>query len=128
MLPGSHRTGFLFPQRKHDHPEEFDFAMESYGFDASAEVPVEVRANHVEYAGKLNWLVSEVVARNVPFTASIKELYRRTAEGGIIQVGGQTIRVSEFGPGCTLSLAPNRMAVNNAGESSPSDDVTVVVG
>ena len=41
----------------------------------------------VEYAGKLNWQVSEVVARDVPFAATIKELYRKTAAGAISQVG-----------------------------------------
>jgi phytanoyl-CoA hydroxylase len=44
VVPGSHRTGYLFPQRSHDNPDEFDVSRESYGFDESAEVPVEVRA------------------------------------------------------------------------------------
>ena len=42
VLPGSHRQGYLYPQRNHENPDEFDFAQESYGFDGSAEVPVEV--------------------------------------------------------------------------------------
>ena len=42
VLPGSHRQGYLYPQRNHENPDEFDFAQESYGFDASDEVPVEV--------------------------------------------------------------------------------------
>jgi len=42
VLPGSHRMGYLYPQRNHDQPEEFDFAQESYGFEDSAEIPVEV--------------------------------------------------------------------------------------
>lgn len=42
VLPGSHRPGYLYPQRKHDNPDEFDFAAESHGFDDSGEVPVEV--------------------------------------------------------------------------------------
>jgi hypothetical protein len=42
----------------------------------------------VEYAGKLDWQVSEVVAREVPFTATITELYRRTvANSDLKQVG-----------------------------------------
>jgi phytanoyl-CoA hydroxylase len=49
VLPGSHRTGYLYPQRKHDNPEEFDFAAESYGFDEAAEVPVEVEAGSVVF-------------------------------------------------------------------------------
>ena len=44
VIPGSHKTGYLYPQREHGKPEEFDFAPESYGFDESAEVPVEVKA------------------------------------------------------------------------------------
>ncbi len=42
VLPGSHRYGYLYPQRDHENPDEFDFAQESYGFDGSEEVPVEV--------------------------------------------------------------------------------------
>jgi len=49
VLPGSHKTGYLFPQRAHDQPGEFDFALESYGFDDSAEVPVEVQAGSVVF-------------------------------------------------------------------------------
>ena len=42
VLPGSHRRGYLYPQRYHEDPDEFDFAWESYGFDDTDEVPVEV--------------------------------------------------------------------------------------
>ncbi len=42
VLPGSHRRGYLYPQRYHENPDEFDFAWESYGFDDADEVPVEV--------------------------------------------------------------------------------------
>ena len=49
VLPGSHRTGYLYPQREHNNPEEFDFAGESHGFDESGEVPVEVKAGAVVY-------------------------------------------------------------------------------
>src|SRR5579864_530492 len=42
VLPGSHRTGYLYAQREHGNPDEFDFAKESFGFDESAEAPVEV--------------------------------------------------------------------------------------
>ena len=44
IIPGSHKTGYLYPQREHEKSEEFDFAPESYGFDESVEVPVEVKA------------------------------------------------------------------------------------
>jgi hypothetical protein len=43
VLPGSHRPGYLYPQHKHENPDEFDFGSESYGFDDSAEIPVEVK-------------------------------------------------------------------------------------
>ncbi|NKB66553.1 MAG: phytanoyl-CoA dioxygenase family protein [Candidatus Latescibacteria bacterium] len=44
VVPGSHRQGYLYPQQPHDNPDEFDFTPESYGFDESREVPVEVKA------------------------------------------------------------------------------------
>ena len=44
VVPGSHKKGYLYPQRQHDNAEEFDFTPESYGFDKSAEIPVEVEA------------------------------------------------------------------------------------
>jgi phytanoyl-CoA hydroxylase len=43
VIPGSHEWA-LYDQRAHDNPDEFDFAGESYGFDESGEVPVEVKA------------------------------------------------------------------------------------
>lgn len=44
IIPGSHKKGYLHPQRAHGNPDEFDFAAESYGFDESAAIPVEVKA------------------------------------------------------------------------------------
>jgi len=49
IIPGSHRSGYLYPQREHKNPEEFDFAGESYGFDETAEVPVEVSCGSVVF-------------------------------------------------------------------------------
>ncbi|MBI5834933.1 MAG: phytanoyl-CoA dioxygenase family protein, partial [Armatimonadetes bacterium] len=49
VIPGSHRTGYLHPQRPHNRPDEFDVSAESYGFDESAEVPVEVPAGSVVF-------------------------------------------------------------------------------
>ncbi len=49
VVPGSHRRGFLFPQRQHNQPDEFDFAGESHGFDESLEVPVEVKRGSVVF-------------------------------------------------------------------------------
>jgi ectoine hydroxylase-related dioxygenase (phytanoyl-CoA dioxygenase family) len=49
ILPGSHRSGYLYPQRNHNNPDEFDFAPESHGFDESAEVPVEVKTGTVVF-------------------------------------------------------------------------------
>jgi len=48
VLPGSHRPGVLHPQRDHGR-DEFDMAQESYGFDDSAEIPVEVPAGSVVF-------------------------------------------------------------------------------
>jgi hypothetical protein len=36
----------------------------------------------VEYAGTLDWKISEVLAKDVPYTATIKEIYRRTGQVG----------------------------------------------
>jgi hypothetical protein len=49
VIPGSHRTGYLYPQRAHENPEEFDFAPESFGFDESGEIPVEVKTGDVVF-------------------------------------------------------------------------------
>ena len=49
ILPGSHRNGYLYPQRDHGNYDEFDIAQESHGFDESAEVPVEVNAGSVVF-------------------------------------------------------------------------------
>ncbi len=49
VVPGSHRTGYLYPQRAHNNPDEFDFSGESFGFDESEEVPVEVKAGSVVF-------------------------------------------------------------------------------
>jgi len=49
VIPGSHRSGCLYPQREHHNSEEFDFAPESHGFDESQEIPVEVKAGTVVF-------------------------------------------------------------------------------
>ncbi len=49
VVPGSHRNGYLYPQKPHENPEEFDSSQESYGFDDSQEVPVEVKAGSVVF-------------------------------------------------------------------------------
>jgi phytanoyl-CoA hydroxylase len=49
VIPGSHQKGYLFPQRAHDNADEFDGAQESYGFDESGAVPVEVTAGSVVF-------------------------------------------------------------------------------
>jgi ectoine hydroxylase-related dioxygenase (phytanoyl-CoA dioxygenase family) len=49
IVPGSHKTGYMYPQRNHENPDEFDFAPESYGFDESQQIPVEVKAGSVVF-------------------------------------------------------------------------------
>jgi len=44
VVPRSHRMGYLYPNREHTRPGEWDWAPESYGFDESEAVPVEVKA------------------------------------------------------------------------------------
>ena len=48
VLPGSHR-GCLWETRSHENTDEFDFAPESYGFDDSEEIPVEVKTGDVVF-------------------------------------------------------------------------------
>ncbi len=43
VIPGSHRTGYLWPQRPHDDPSEYDYAPTCVGFDPSGEVPVRLQ-------------------------------------------------------------------------------------
>ncbi len=47
VIPKSHRHGYLYPQHPHNREGEWDFAPQSYGFDDSAAVPVEVKAGDV---------------------------------------------------------------------------------
>jgi ectoine hydroxylase-related dioxygenase (phytanoyl-CoA dioxygenase family) len=49
VLPGSHRSGYLWPTRKHERPDEFDPSDEAYGFDDAGEVLVEVSAGSVVF-------------------------------------------------------------------------------
>jgi phytanoyl-CoA hydroxylase len=49
VIPGSHQSGVLFPQKTHDNKEEFDSASISYGFDDSTEIPVEVPKGSVVF-------------------------------------------------------------------------------
>lgn len=48
VLPGSQK-GVLYDQRSHENPDEFDFAAESFGFEDSAEIPVEVKTGDVVF-------------------------------------------------------------------------------
>ena len=48
VIPGSHQMGYLYSQKPHGNPEEFDAAdLESYGFDETLEVPIEVKTGTV---------------------------------------------------------------------------------
>lgn len=49
VMPGSHRTGYLWPTRPHGNREEFDHADEAFGFDDSEAVAVEVEAGSVVF-------------------------------------------------------------------------------
>jgi phytanoyl-CoA hydroxylase len=49
VIPGSHKPGYLYPQRTHDERDEYDFAAQSYGFDESLAVPVEVPVGSVVF-------------------------------------------------------------------------------
>jgi hypothetical protein len=62
------------------NPGQVDFATVARG-----QTPV--KHVDVEYAGKVDWKVGEILAKDVPFTATIQEVYRRPAAGGNHQVG-----------------------------------------
>jgi phytanoyl-CoA hydroxylase len=49
VLPRSHRPGVLHPTRPHSQTQEFDVSDEAYGFDASGEIAVAVRAGDVVF-------------------------------------------------------------------------------
>jgi ectoine hydroxylase-related dioxygenase (phytanoyl-CoA dioxygenase family) len=49
VIPGSHTTRFLWPQKPHENPEEYDLSPMSYGFDESGQVPAEVRAGGIVF-------------------------------------------------------------------------------
>ena len=68
VIPGSHKMGYLYPQRDHCKPEEFDFAPESYGFDETVEIPVEVEA------GSLVFFNGYVLHRS---RKNLSDVYRR---------------------------------------------------
>jgi ectoine hydroxylase-related dioxygenase (phytanoyl-CoA dioxygenase family) len=49
VLPGSQRSGVIWPTREHGQPEEFDVSDEAYGFDESGAVAVEVATGDVVF-------------------------------------------------------------------------------
>lgn len=49
VIPGSHKTGYLYPQRNHNNPKEFDVSQESFGFEDREEIPVECKAGAVVF-------------------------------------------------------------------------------
>ena len=49
VIPGSHRPGYLFPSRTPDDLTEYDGSGQSYGFDDTKAVPVEVKAGSVVF-------------------------------------------------------------------------------
>jgi phytanoyl-CoA hydroxylase len=49
VLPGSHRNGVLYPSRPHGDPDEYDPTDESYHFDDTDAVPVEVHTGDVVF-------------------------------------------------------------------------------
>ncbi|MEI6496324.1 MAG: phytanoyl-CoA dioxygenase family protein [Actinomycetota bacterium] len=49
VVPGSHRSGYLWPAKAHENPDEYDISDESYGFDDAGAIPVEVKAGSVVF-------------------------------------------------------------------------------
>jgi ectoine hydroxylase-related dioxygenase (phytanoyl-CoA dioxygenase family) len=44
VVPGSHRDGLLYPTREHHRPDDYDFTVESFGFDRERAETVELPA------------------------------------------------------------------------------------
>ena len=51
-------------------------------FGAAAQGQTPIKHVDVEYAGALDWKVEQVLAKDVPYTAKIEELYRRKSRTG----------------------------------------------
>ncbi|MGH8542326.1 MAG: phytanoyl-CoA dioxygenase family protein [Gammaproteobacteria bacterium] len=49
VVPGTHRSGYLFPQQPHGRPEEYDFPTQCFGFDETAQLALEVTAGSVVF-------------------------------------------------------------------------------
>jgi len=49
VVPKSHQNGYLYPQHAHGNNDEFDFGPESFGFDESEEIAVEVETGAVVF-------------------------------------------------------------------------------
>ncbi len=49
VIPGSHRPGYLYQQKTPDDLVEYDGASQSFGFDESTAIPVEVKAGSVVF-------------------------------------------------------------------------------
>jgi hypothetical protein len=69
------------------NPGEVNFGTVSRGQTPTQSIDV-------EYAGKLDWQVNEVVAKDVPFNVTIKELYRRTAPNSDVRQVGYRLAVT----------------------------------
>lgn len=47
VLPGSHKSGYIYPFRDHNQPDKYDSAQQVFGFDESPQIPVEVKKGDV---------------------------------------------------------------------------------
>lgn len=104
VIPGSHRTGYLYPQKDHDNTEEFDFAPESYGFDATKEVPVVVKAGTVVF---FNGYLLHRSAKNR------SDIYRRVLVNHYMNA--YSLLPWQVKPGETAASADRRIIVPVAG-------------
>ncbi|MEK7414520.1 MAG: phytanoyl-CoA dioxygenase family protein, partial [Planctomycetota bacterium] len=49
IIPGSHRTGYMFPNKPPEDLDEYDGSGQCFGFDDSQAIPVEVKAGSVVF-------------------------------------------------------------------------------
>lgn len=104
IVPGSHTSGYLYPQREHNNTDEFDFAPESYGFDASKEIPVEVKAGSVVF---FNGYLLHRSQKNR------SQIYRRVLVNHYMNA--YSLLPWSLNPGETVALADRRVIVPVAG-------------
>jgi hypothetical protein len=94
----------------------------SFGSVSAGQMPT--KTIDVEYAGKLDWKVSEVVSGDAACTASIKELYRRTGSPANVRQVGYRLSVT-LKPDAPLGAFKHNVYLKTNDPASPLVPVLV---